>query len=386
MLLALATVACVVEIGNQGADPARLDPIEIDIERIRPRLRGLGTPVPVGDVLVASRAHAMQSDGVDLVASTDRGATWQTVDLPGRTETVDGFAFLRAGDRLVVAADLPTGFSPERMESERAVYLWVSDDGHQWRGGRVAVPRPTDDIYRVRTVWEDGGGTLVAVIGPLTEHDAEQVLQSHDGGATWVPGECPAGHTTDRGCRQEGGVRHVGDLAIRQGDDGVEISTDGSTWEPVDLPGVNSLVVDFEAVELRGGGWLVVADTAEDDGSDSWEQSHLLRLDDDLRWQRVLGGGSGCERGFPGEWISPPVALGDGWLVAYGCDNPADGSGPLLSQLYHLDAGGGNPSAVAGTEQSDAAYGTPITVGDDVLVPSHEFTTGATTLILRLRP
>lgn len=368
--------------GSHGADPSEVEAVELDVEEIRadrPRLRA---PVGVGDVLVVDAGRGeTQGDGEELVRSTDLGATWSIVDLPGRPEVVD-LELHRVDDALAVVGELRDD-SAAAHDLGDAVYLWLSSDGLHWQGGRIAVPRPTGDRASVRQVTRLDDGALMATID--LADDEERVVRSDDGARTWRPAPCPEPNRTSEGCRRPYEPERVGPLWIR--DDPreraaePEWSTDqGRTWRRPELPGVGGRFTRLDAVELRGGGWLVLA-TTEHTGNDEIEtRNHLFRLDEDLRGQRVLDPDPRC-RSASSEVTSPPVALGDRWLVRSTCSNPDDG--PVRSLVYQLDPDGRDPRLVAGTETDAAHYQEPIVLDDVVLLPVADFTSGATTSLLR---
>jgi hypothetical protein len=407
--VSVATVACGGDDDGKGASPTTTEPPSalvhdgfdeagLTVERIEPTLDGelielLGSSFDlhaVGDVLVA--AFSVPDQEANVVArSTDQGKTWTTVELPGAEDTdlIDGEPELgRLGDAVVAYAGAESSGGNE-------IPLWTTVDGDTWQGGLVAL---SPDV----SPHPDGGGELPdgRLIIPVVGEDGNfRMLTSEDDGASWGEDACrPPARQEDRSGGCEGPVRVGRGLWLHA----QRISLDdGRTWEgPItvrparcgDDPGQN--VGDdagpelSDVVVLADSQWLgSVTDPTRCEVSDEAVSNLALSRDGRL-WEAVLpdpcaaAGGSSTVEGF-----SPPVPLGDGWLVQLRC---IMGGNRDRTELYLLDRTGASPRKVATMDAAEASPTSllhpPVASGDIVVVPEVDQRRTHRLIILHLRP
>lgn len=361
-----AVVVVAVYAVTQAEYHALLDdpPVEIAFHDVEPRIE-LGRELEVvGDVLVAITNVADAGQPVEVVTSSDLGVTWNEVQLPYRPTprgAVSHFGLRRLdGGMLALGA---ARYEPGVLGG--VPYLWVTEDGVEWRGGRVLLPAFASPDAGVGEVWRGPEGDLYM---HLFDSGGTVVLRSGDAGATWGLTDCPERFGEEDGLC--GPIQFAGELWVQADGD---VSVDGgATWQEPELPGVDvNESAGFEVVQRADGGWLGTAGAYLDtqDGSDSWYQGTLFRSDDGLVWERVFDQDPRCAWAYPGDWLSRPVPLGRRWLVAYNCEPEADyAEQPAQSQLVVLDADGMDFARVRGTEERRHEYEQPVVVGDDVVV------------------
>jgi hypothetical protein len=334
---------------------ARLAPATFDV-----RLAGAVGPV----VLATQDGEGYRA----AVGSTDLGATWAPLALPGAPSRLDVRVHVLDGAAVVGGVD--------HLSDPIAPYLWTSSDGVTWRGGRAeGVTAPAGGVRSVSGASRQDDGTYVAVVTDAV--DVVQVVLTSEDGAVWRAGDCPRENRVESACLP---VATAGELSLPTGEPEVGlVSLDrGDSWQ---RPTVGDVpVVVYGAVELPGGGWLgATSALPQPDGS----QGLLVRSGDGVRWSPVIAPDPCDDVARPRSWYTGPVPFGDGWLVAYSCEDSVE---PHLSQLYLLDAEGANPRVVEGTAMEDALHGPVAVLADGTAVVQaylHQVPTGTA---LTLRP
>jgi hypothetical protein len=345
-----------------AVDPATTEPARVTLAPAAFDVRLAGA---VGSVMLA-RPDAEGHHGA--ASSADLGATWAPLVLPGAPSRLDLRIHVLDGTAVVGGVDY--------MSDPIVVYLWTSSDGVTWQGGRaegVTVPAERVRVVSGASRQDDGG--FVAMVTDTTDV-VVAVLTSEDG-VTWRAGDCPPENRVESGCPP---VATAGDLSLPAGDrPASNVSLDrGGSWQRPTVGG--QVVALYGAVELPGGGWLGAT------GASPFDDSHgglLVRSGDGVRWSPVIGPDPCDEVASPTSWYRPPVPFGDGWLVAYTCE---DGNEPHLSQLYLLDADGSNPRVVEGTPITDADYGPVASLADGTAVVQTYRHATPTGTALTLRP
>jgi hypothetical protein len=424
-----AVVAVVVAAscsgGGGGGEDVDLPTVE---RQEQPLPAWVNAPQGLGDTLVAERRpvgdpeYRIQA----VVSSVDAGASWQEVALPGAPEPLDLAPLVvtdheAGGVALVEGRDLVPWF--ESLVHGEEHYLWASTDGRAWHGGRIGVDVPAggSDAYAVEGVGAAGGvlvaGVTAGTPGDDGDVDRFELVRSVDGGVTWATADTPDLATTrgetgrlERLVELEPG-RLVAYASPRAGNEYNQVtleSTDaGATWRPIDCPTLQGDTCEHAAV---AGDLLLGDEWASTDGGRTWQP---LEVETDLCSPEAIGDGAcfGVSRpvALPGGgWLgstvdgegrnavvrstdgahwrqvdppeaclaadrsatdrdaSSPVALGDGWLVAYDCPG-ADGT---RSELQALSPDATAARTVPGTSRHGGErYGEPTPLGDDVMVP-----------------
>lgn len=293
---------------------------------------------------------------VEQVArSTDLGATWQPVELPGAPDVLDSPRLDRVGHVATVNAGGP----------DNSVYLWASGDGERWQGGllpsEVAAARGSgngqlpDGRPAIVTLDEDGG--------------PERLLTLSDEGE-WQTIDCPPEATVELhngpGCIPP--VPMGGGLWLRLNAASLD---EGRTWAPIvvtpdprsdDVPSVASA-----APLADGAGWLATVAIERRLQDVPQDLELLVRSVDGLTWETLLA--DPCtEAGerTASAFFSGPTRLGDSWLVSSTCLDNSEV--PLRSVLYLVGPDGTDPQVIAEAPAGDS-LGAGIAVGDTVVMP-----------------
>jgi hypothetical protein len=371
-------------------DTAAAEPATVDFHDVHLVGRPEQGPVAVGDVLVSDAMSVEASEPIDerlsgVTYSTDLGATWQPAELPGlppvggEMSGMTDFFLHRLDDAVAVDIAYSSGWM-----AEPALYLWVSTDGLEWRGGALSMLDLEEQPVGVNDVWRDEEGRLFASVRDGSD-TPRFVIRSDDDGATWEIVDCAwPPPTRAPGCRQ---VQRAGRLWVSPDKTAVSLD-EGRTWVEPELPGIELDGDDnFDPVQRSDGGWLAVASEVEHAESEyeRTTQNFLLRSDDGIRWERVFYHDTRCSDHLPFEWISTPVPFGRGWVVAHVCGTPVeDASDGPLSQLLVLSADGRQVTPIAHTLESETLYGQPILVGGDTVVVSFSDTFSEATSLREL--
>jgi hypothetical protein len=381
VLVAATVLSAAACTGPTGVDLAEVQTVDIDYEVVQ-HADGVGVPVALGDVLIASGVDTTQGFGsrrARLVRSHDVGSSWEVVDLPGGPEEVDRFDLWEVKSGVAVSAWV------DSYEAAGYAFLWTSSDGTDWRGGTVPIPASTNSDAEVIGVWSLADGGLLASVRPSGDGAPREYLRSSDG-VTWRPSACPDEYEYNLPpeCRE---VRRYGGLWARSGGElTTELSDDeGESWFVPEVPSLpEDRISEISLAERDGGGWWGVVAVREDDGSNWWDEHALVRSDDGRHWELIVGQDLDSRCSSQGGWISTPVRLGERWLVASTCHNPDEGvPGPLLSQLYLLNADGVEILAVDGSTRSDHGYRQPIEAQDGVVVAAEAFGSSSDDQLLR---
>jgi hypothetical protein len=364
---------------EERADLSGLDAAGIEARRVEPTL-GEGERFET-DPLVATAAvafggallsAALTDDGSQhLARSTDLGASWQPVDLPGAPDRLRSHQVDVVGGRVVAAASTSSRWSGADGS------IWTTEDGTTWRGGPVPAAPPGASLAGRVTELPDGR-LAVPTWGPDQAQPATMALVTSDG-ATWEAIDCPPGWARDGACAPPPAVAG---LWLRP----TEVSLDaGATWQPIVVTPPSAGAAEgrpdevLTAVARPGGGWVGLGYHSEAGTRKLWS---VVRSDDGVAWETVLGDPCGAAGVDAVEsTYDPPVLLGDGWLVTHTC---FQGWRPLRSELTLLDAAGANPRTVATTDVPGLWFGPPVVVGEAVVVPERSAT--GTTTFLQLRP
>jgi hypothetical protein len=238
----------------------RLDEAGIAVERVVPhltegrRITSEDRRVPavggVGDTLLAWVSGA--PDGWFLERSTDRGATWDRVELEGFADGLPSQLLGVAGDRALVI-----GSRDDAALLASDSFLWSSDDGLDWTAGSPPdLPPGTElDLPVLRLA----DGRFAMSLRPPEDLAQPVALAGEDGGESWQTTECPPEWREERDCWRYTLVS--GGLWLRQN----AVSLDeGATWQPVVVdPAVTNArfaptMQVWPAVALPDGGWLGV--------------------------------------------------------------------------------------------------------------------------------
>ena len=383
-----------------------------------------------------------------LLRSTDLGETWASLTLPGAPRGVsyvlDGPEDVGEGVAAVKGVVGVDSSGP--TVSGHVAYLWASVDGRTWWGGRFAgdglpidrnvivraaggmlfaaadtqIYRSTDlgvswspvsapdlplapgETATVTDLWQTTRGRLVANLGngdgrpPLLETGPAPVLVSDDSGMTWHLDVCPSEVPSNGSCLRDPPtgdpeIRTAASLQIRRTPRGEQVSTDGgAVWRDVDLhlDAARPSDVFFNVIVPRDdGGWLAVATI---DPAGDYDVDLLLASDDGVQW-RDLSPNSPCETAqvqedpdviLPSASFSRPLRFDGRWLVIHTC---AGENTLVQSELLLVGGSATEATPVPGTRRDAVAYGSPVAVGDDVvMLEVHE--DDGDEMLLQVRP
>jgi hypothetical protein len=410
-------------VGLDGGSDADASPVEIRWIELDVSPSALAL---VGDVLLANgREDDAPTDDRTawwrLLRSTDLGATWTSVTLPGAPPDV---AYLLSGPEevgggvAVVRGVVGTGEAGPTAGGDLAA-LWETTDGTTWSGGPLIAgdgPPPGENVL-VQSV----DGVLLAAVDT-------RVFRSVDLGRSWttatVPDLPPVADAptaiTEFGSTADGRLIAVlagsGGLSLAPAPVGADalVSDDGGvTWRlgscraevpaepqaeppgqdvcgrvppPVDLPGAPGPLSLEAAVPLADGGRLAVAAL---DAPGDGDREYLVASDDRGRW-RDISPESRCatdevqddpEIILPSASFSGPLPFAGRWLVVHRC---AGENAPVETELVLVDPAGTEAVPVPGTRRDAASYGSPVVVGDTVVM--LEFAASAAEAVLQVRP
>jgi hypothetical protein len=298
--------------------------------------------VVAGTTLIANSVDRnLRSNRV--MTSTDRGRTWQGIDLPGATAD-DGWAILSR-----------TGTTVAAVGGGKRHLVWLTDDGVTWRGGPVPVE---SEGYVLALPLRGVDGAVVVA----NSRKGARIVRTTDGGGTWQTIDCPTMfRPTGQADRCEVVTPAGGNLWARR----FEVSVDaGKTWRPVKVvPEFGSVIQLMGTVTLQGGGWLSPVWTVIPPAKSAYL---LARSRDGVTWDTVIP--YPCDKAAgQGATVSRPQALGNRWLVAYTCVDATDDA--QRSVLYLLEADGTGARVLAAIDRPGRWFGGPVTVGDTVIVP-----------------
>jgi hypothetical protein len=398
----LAVTACT---GDSGVKVERVHVEPSGAMSLEPKI------VAAGSSLVGIRGTDYNHPN-DLGISTDLGATWRSVDLPGAPAGDLAFAGpTTRGDLVVVTArdHGETGLPGSLVPHGRA-YAWVTRDGIEWRGGLVAdegavlselhvfevdgilfAPFPSRRalvVHRSRdygaswdrtdveglafdgsyldtsadsatftAVWRDGKRLYARVDFNSSRRPGGRAV-SLDGGATWRFEAC-----SRRQCPvppMQAGTLLVG---------GASVSIDGgASWQYALTKG-KEWFDDVQAVP--GGSWLAIASRSAPT-EDSGPVPRVMRSDDGMHWRTLAE--DRCVRRNAYEHkgtFHEPVPFGDGWLIAYTCGHHEEPTG-YYGDVFVTDRGARSLTRVGDAHIEGAEYAQPVRVDDRVVIPEHE--------------
>jgi hypothetical protein len=320
---------------------------------------GDGGVVAVSDVLVS---NAYDDDNeLRLVRSTDLGASWEPLELPGAPTEHGGLLYDAGAAAIVARTDLDSLHG----------YFWASSDGVTWRGGDpVDLGADFQGLDDVAGQLPDGRLAITvfrwtAANPPGAPTDNDLVVAS-DGGASWRHIGCPPeARSTTSG---------IACVPLQDAGRGLwlrlqEASRDGGhTWHTATLdpdPGAVTFPAIDTAVPVEGNGWLGSASVILPSHNPAF-LGYLVHSTDGTSWEPILSDPcANTDIDYSASSVSRPVQSGDQWLVTYTCTSDTV---PQRSELYLLDPDGTHPRLVA-EAQPETTFGTPLAAGSTVIVP-----------------
>lgn len=184
-----ALVAC----GSKSADEVPGD--DLSVETTEPDAPISNELLAVGDVLLAPRHYNAPEDQDPIFASTDAGTSWEPVELPGAPDNLDlDLPGLRLVEDMAVVSGRALVESNGMDVPGGDAYVWASDDGLTWQGGRIADGGPAFTGVSVAGVGDQllAGVMTGSTAGPVSEEPGSfTMVRSDDGGASWSPVELP---------------------------------------------------------------------------------------------------------------------------------------------------------------------------------------------------
>lgn len=345
------------ELEDAGIRATRVEP-DLGRDRELEVVAG-GVDVAVaGDVLVSRGTSLLDPNVGDVMVSTDRGATWRPVELPGAPRALESRFVDQVGEWVLVTAGMATGDT-----GTDTWYIWASRDGTTWRGGHVTLSPGGIDLGQDKGQLLDGRLAVPVITSGGSTRD--EMVVSSDGGASWQQVGCPAESIPS-------GISFAC-FGLTAGGRGLwlrnhEVSVDeGRTWHAVTItpdPGVTAVPRIRAAVALEGRGWLGVADLLL---PGNVPRSVVVRSSDGVTWEAVTP--DPCADADVDEAqssFSPPVPLGDRFLVAGTCSHV---TAARRSQLHLLDGDGTHLDLLAGLDTPGLSFGQPAVSGTTVVVP-----------------